>query len=95
MLSLVGLHGGLGGSAGVVDGGQWVFFFFFFGFLINCVDGGSMRYFYFFVQCWFFILINCVGVLGLHSGDGGDVRERERERERETQNIERQKNILF
>ena len=39
------------------------FFFFFFGFLINCVDGGSMRYFYFFVQCWFFILINCVGVL--------------------------------
>ena len=45
----------------VVNG--FFFFFFFFGFLINCVDGGSMRYFYFFVQCWFFILINCVGVL--------------------------------
>ena len=31
----------------------------------------------------FFFLINCVGVLGLHGGDGGDERERERERERE------------
>ena len=30
MLSLVGLHGGLVGSAGVVDGGQWVFLFFYF-----------------------------------------------------------------
>ena len=29
--------------------------------------------------CWVFFLINCVGVLGLHSGDGGDERERERE----------------
>ena len=28
---------------------------------------------------FFFFLINCVGVLGLHGGDGGDVRERERE----------------
>ena len=26
----------------------------------------------------FFFLINCVGVLGLHCGDGGDERERER-----------------
>ena len=35
--------------------------------------------------CWvfFFFLINCVRVLGLHVGDGGDERERERERERE------------
>ena len=65
------------------------FIFLFFGFLINCVDGGSMRYFYFFVQCWFFILINCVGVLGLHSGDGGDVRERE------TKMRERHKYILL
>ena len=32
---------------------------------------------------FFFFLINCVGVLGLNGGDGGDVRERERERERE------------
>ena len=29
---------------------------------------------------FFFFLINCVGVLGLHGGDGGDERERERER---------------
>ena len=35
------------------------------GFLINCVDGGSMGFFFFF-------LINCVGVLGLHGGDGDD-----------------------
>ena len=28
---------------------------------------------------FFFFLINCVGVLGLHGGDGGDERERERE----------------
>ena len=33
--------------------------------------------------CWVFFLINCVGVLGFHGGDGGDERERERERERE------------
>ena len=26
----------------------------------------------------FFFLINCVGVLGLHVGDGGDEREREK-----------------
>ena len=32
--------------------------------------------------CWVFFLINCVGVLGLHVGDGGDEREREREREK-------------
>ena len=30
---------------------------------------------------FFFFLINCVGVLGIHIGDGGDERERERERE--------------
>ena len=30
---------------------------------------------------FFFFLINCVRVLGLHVGDGGDERERERERE--------------
>ena len=53
-LSLVGLLGGSGGLACVVDGGSVGFFFF---------------------------LINCAGVLGLHSGDGGDERERERERE--------------
>ena len=35
------------------------------GLLINCVDGGSMGFFFFF-------LINCVGVLGLHGGDGDD-----------------------
>ena len=29
---------------------------------------------------FFFFLINCVGVLGLHGGDGGEERERERER---------------
>ena len=28
---------------------------------------------------FFFFLINCVGILGLHGGDGGDERERERE----------------
>ena len=38
------------------------------------------------VLVFFFFLINCVRVLGLHSGDGGDggdvcVCERERERE--------------
>ena len=32
---------------------------------------------------FFFFWIKCVGVLGLHGGDGGDERERERERERE------------
>ena len=42
--------------------------------MINCVDGGSMGFFFFF-------LINCVGVLGLHGGDGDDERERKRERE--------------
>ena len=31
---------------------------------------------------FFFFLINCVWVLGLHVGDGGDEREREREREK-------------
>ena len=31
---------------------------------------------------FFFFLINCVRVLGLHVGDGGDEREREREREK-------------
>ena len=34
------------------------------------------------VGFFFFFLINYVRVLGLHVGDGGDVRERERERER-------------
>ena len=39
------------------------------------VDGGSMRFFL--VLSWllfffFFFFINCAGVLGLHSGDGGD-----------------------
>ena len=29
---------------------------------------------------FFFFLINCVGVLGLHCGDGGDERERERDK---------------
>ena len=51
-LSLVGLLGGLGGSACVVDGGSMVFFFF--GFLINCVDGGSMRFFFGSVLVFFF-----------------------------------------
>ena len=31
----------------------------------------------------FFLWINCVGVLGIHGGDGGDEREREGEREGE------------
>ena len=37
---------------------------------------------FFLVLCWFFFFffINCVGVLGLHGGDGGEERERERER---------------
>ena len=48
----------------------------------------------------FLFLINCVGVLGLHGGDGGDERERERERERHTHththiNIFYCVNILF
>ena len=30
---------------------------------------------------FFFFLINCVGVFGLHGGDEGDERERERERD--------------
>ena len=34
-----------------------------------------------------------LGVLGLHGGDGGDVRERERERERERN--EREKKVYF
>ena len=38
-------------------------------------------------------LTDCVGVLGLHGGDGGDEREREREREREIR--ERHKYILL
>ena len=32
----------------------------------------------------FLFLINCVGVLGLYGGDGGDERERERERDTHT-----------
>ena len=40
----------------------------------------------------FLFLINCVGVLGLHGGDGGDERERERERERK---LERGINIFY
>ena len=40
----------------------------------------------------FFFLINCVGVLGFHGGDGGDERERERERERK---LERGINIFY
>ena len=46
----------------------------------------------------FLFLINCVGVLGLHGGDGGDEREIERERERHTHthiNIFYCVNILF
>ena len=39
--------------------------------------------------CWVFFLINCVGVLGLHVGDGGDEREREREK------LERDINIFY
>ena len=50
------------------------------------------------VDQWvFFFLINYVGVLGLHDGDGGDggdEREREREREREI-NIFYYAEILF
>ena len=38
---------------------------------------------------FFFFLINCVGVLGLHGGHGGD------ERERETKIRERHKYILL
>ena len=46
----------------------------------------------------FLFLINCVGVLGLHGGDGGDERERERERDTHTHthiNIFYCVNILF
>ena len=48
-------------------------------------------------QWFFFFLINCVGVLGLHDGDGGDggdERERETKREREI-NIFYYAEILF
>ena len=48
--------------------------------------------------CWvFFFWLNCVGVLGLHGGDGGDVRERERERGggEERQKLERDINIFY
>ena len=44
---------------------------------------------------FFFFLINCVGVLGLHGGDGGDERERERERLERDINIFYCVNILF
>ena len=40
---------------------------------------------------FFFFLINCVRVLGLHGGHGGDEREREREREK----LERDINIFY
>ena len=44
----------------------------------------------------FRFLINCVGVLGLHGGDGGDERERERETHTHTHiNIFYCVNILF
>ena len=46
----------------------------------------------------FLFLINCVGVLGLHGGDGGDERERERETHTHTHthiNIFYCVNILF
>ena len=51
----------------------------------------------------FFFWLNCVGVLGLHGGDGGDERERERERGRkrergggqERQKLERDINIFY
>ena len=46
----------------------------------------------------FLFLINCVGVLGLHGGDGGDERERERETHTHThthKNIFYCVNILF
>ena len=47
--------------------------------------------------CWvfFFFLINCVRVLGLHVGDGGDEREREREKLEGDINIFYYVNILF
>ena len=60
-LSLVGFLGGSGGSACVVDGGSMRFFLVL-----------SWLLFFF-----FFFFINCAGVLGLHSGDGGDERERD------------------
>ena len=53
-LSLVGLLGGSGGLACVVDGGSVGFFFFFFWVLINCVDGGSIRFFFLFCVGFFF-----------------------------------------
>ena len=44
----------------------------------------------------FLFLINCVGVLGFHGGDGGDERERERETHTHTHiNIFYSVNILF
>ena len=44
----------------------------------------------------FLFLINCVGVLGLHGGDGGDERERERHTHTHTHiNIFYCVNILF
>ena len=51
-LSLVGLLGGSGGLACVVDGGSLGFFFFWV--LINCVDGGSIRFFFLFCVGFFF-----------------------------------------
>lgn len=36
---------------------------------------------------FFFFLVNCVRVLGLHGGDGGDEREREK--------LERDINIFY
>ena len=44
---------------------------------------------------FFFFLINCVGVLGLHGGYGDDERERKRERGEERQKLERHKYILL
>ena len=78
-LSLVGLLGGSGGSACVVNGGT-VGLLGWSGGSACVVDGGSMRFFFGFELASFFFLfffINCAGVLGLHSGDGGDERERE------------------
>ena len=79
-LSLVGLLGGSGGLACVVNGGT-VGLLGWSGGSACVVDGGSMRFFL--VLSWlifffFFSFINCAGVLGFHSGDGGDERERER-----------------
>ena len=44
---------------------------------------------------FFFFLINCVRVLCIHVGDGGDEREREREKLEGDINIFYYVNILF